>query len=230
MIVLLRPDTLTKPDVKEELLKAVEGASQVLVMCHINQAPMVETEVKKASPELQKVMSRLPIFCYSPDSDASCVMQLLERMYFPDWKPTANKSTTFRKNENPLVQYLFQKCEDDVECANALQAIANVTSPSSTNAADYQHSFYRDGGLVILGERLSNFGSVAPICEAGCRVIANLAAGGCESSVECVQKMCDLGMVKQVIITNYLIWTWTFQLILANSGVFDHRIESIGCQ
>ena len=90
---------------------------------------------------------------------------------------------------HPLVMHLFQKCDDDVECASALQAMANVTSPSSVAGPLVANEFYRDGGLQILKERISNFASVPNICENAMRCVANLAIGGAANSVEMVDKM-----------------------------------------
>lgn len=173
VLVLLRTDCLTKDVVKEEIMTGLAGGAQILVMCHIAKTPMLELEVKKAPSELQKVMSRLPVFCYSPDQDKACVFTMLEHMSFPDWKPTANASKTFRKNENPLVVYLFQRCEEDDDLQNALQCIANVTSPSCTNADSFGQTFVKDDGLSILAEKFGNMLSVPAVCEVGCRVVAN---------------------------------------------------------
>jgi len=199
VLVLLKADCLTKDIVQQEINMGVEGGAQILVMCHIAKTPLLELEVKKAPADIAKQMRRLPVFAYSPDNDASCVTRMLDQMFFPDWKPVANKAKTFRKNENPLVLYLFQKCEDEEECANALQAIANVTSPSSVHAEDFGYDFYKDGGLVILQERFANFGTVPMVCEAAARCVANISSCTGSHSGEVTERMCELGTLNCVV-------------------------------
>ena len=175
MLVLLRPGVLTKDVVKEEIMTGLEGGAQILVMCHVQKCPVFEVEVRQAPNELQQIMRRLPVFCYAPDNDASCVMSMLEQMHFPDWKPVANKAKTFRRNESPLVLHLFQRADEDEDVQSALQTIANVTSPSSVNAGYFGYEFFKDGGLVILQDKMMNFGSVPAVAETACRAVANLA-------------------------------------------------------
>jgi hypothetical protein len=196
---LLRQDCLVRPEVKDEISQAVEGGAQVLVMSHAANAPMLEVEVKKAAADVQAVMSRLPVFTFVPEFESTSVCTLLDRMYFPDWKPLANKSTTFRKNENPMVMCLFQKCEEEAECQQALQALCNTTSPSSVNASDTSAAFFRDGGLVILKEKLENFGAVAPVCENVCRLVANICQSGGNLKEEIADKVCETGLLKGVV-------------------------------
>eukprot|EP00392_Amoebophrya_sp_AT5.2_P008932 g8960.t1 len=199
MLVLLRPDVLMKDVVKEEIQTGLEGGAQVLMMCHVQKCPVFEMEVRKAPAELQAIMRRLPVFCYSPDNDASCVTSMLDQMHFPDWKPVANKAKTFRRNENPLVLHLFQRADEDEDVQNAFQTVANVTSPSSVNSGFFGYDFYKDGGLVILQDKLMNYSSIPAIAEAGLRAIANMAQCCGAHAGEVTERMCQLGMVEMIV-------------------------------
>lgn len=115
--------------------------------------------------------------------------------------PCRPKLLNYLYHDIVLIKLFLQQCEDDTDCANALQAISNVTSPSSTNASEIGMEFFKDGGLKILQERFEAFGSLAPVCEAACRLLANLSMNCGSVSAELTEKMAEIGTINSIVAT-----------------------------
>jgi hypothetical protein len=198
VLVLLQEDCLMKPTVKEEVLAAVHEGAQVMVMCNLENSPMLEREIRKSDADLQQALARPAVVEYWEKCDAACCCKLLELMQFPvdnaTKRPLPNKEVTFRKRDNPAVLYCYQTCDEDTEAVQAFQAIANMVSPISRSAQRTREDFLRDGGLEILKERFSQYNSVGAVAEVACRSIASLS-----QHTGCAEKMAELGIVKCLV-------------------------------
>jgi len=198
LLVLLQEDCLKHAEVAKEIVAANNDGAQVMVMTNLERAPMLELERSKATEAVQAALSRPPVIEFWEGSPASCCVKLLDLMAFPvdvnTNKPLPNKEAVFRKRENACVLYLFQQCDEAENCAQALQAIGNLSSPMSKSSDIIAADFLRDGGMEVLQERFQQYLSAPAVAEACCRTIANLA-----QITACSRKMAQLGTVQALM-------------------------------
>jgi hypothetical protein len=198
ILILLQEDCLTNKEVQEEILAGANEGAQIMVMCNIDKCPMLEREVKKAKEEVQAYVSRPCVIEYWADCDATCCVKLLELLSFPQdansKRPVPNKEVTFRKRDNAAVLYFYRQCDEDTECAEAFQTLANMVSPSCRSASSSSEAFLRDGGMEILQERMTQYMAVPIVQEACCRSVASLA-----QYTPAARRMAELGVVKSLV-------------------------------
>jgi hypothetical protein len=185
LLILLTPGVFDHKTVQAEILASQcledsehEHKAQIMIMGLLDQeCPLVIQEKAKCSdPNITQLLSRAAFCQYSSADSAACMLNLLKYCSFPDWAPAAKFLAPGSHNDvNSAVKYLYEKCEEDKDCANALACVANMTSPDALNGRDNQMSFLKGGGSLILIERFANNITTKPVCENACRVAANLA-------------------------------------------------------
>lgn len=198
VLVLLNEGCFQKDEVAKDILAGANEGAQILVLVNMENSPILEKEKKKASEDVQTALSRPPVVEYWKGSDQACCCKLLDLMMFPidanAKRPNPNKKATFRQKENPVVLYLYQGCDEDAQCAQALTALANLVSPISKSGDLTRSEFLRDGGCDVLQERFSSFLSVSAVAEPAARCVANLAM-----YPPCARRMAECGTVKTLV-------------------------------